>query len=123
MGVFDTVKRWFSNEAAEARDMLDGTRDRMEFDLDRREAELTASPSEKLEMIQDSIDEDDSFDAVRDKIEGRTATAEATTEVVDLDHQATDDVEVESPESGQSDDGDLVGDQAQTSQPVDDPEA
>ncbi len=84
MGFLDSLRNWFRAEAAEAKDVLDHTRARMETDLDRREAELAASPSEKLEMLQEEISAgDDGFEALRDKIEGRSAKADAVEEVAE----------------------------------------
>lgn len=81
MGFLDSLKTWFRSESADAKDLLGHTRTRMESDLDRREAELAASPAQRLEQLQEQIAEDDSFDSLRDKIEGRGAKAEAVEEL------------------------------------------
>lgn len=86
MGFLDSLKAWFRTESDEARKMGREAKGRLEADLERREAELGASPAEKLDIIQDRIAEEDAvFDDLRDKIEGRGAGADATAEVADLD--------------------------------------
>ena len=85
MGFLDSLKAWFRSESEEAREIGRETKSRLEAELDRREAELGATPAEKLDMIQDRIAQDDPFDELRDKIEGRGAGADATAEVADLD--------------------------------------
>lgn len=82
MGLLDTLRSWFASESAEARDLGRTTRSRLEDELDRREAELAADPSEKLEMIQERAAETDAaFDAIRDRIEGRSGRADAVDEL------------------------------------------
>ena len=82
MGFLDSLKTWFRSESADAKDLLGETRDRLASDLDRREAELHATPSERLEQLQEQIaDGENSFDALRDKIEGREAKADAVDEL------------------------------------------
>lgn len=91
MGFLDSFKSWLRTEAAEAQDLGRETKGRMEADLDRREAELNLTPSERLDQLQDQIaDGDSTLDALRDKIEGREALAEASAEVADLGAKATD---------------------------------
>lgn len=86
MGILDSLKAWFRTEAAEAKDLLGDTKSRLEADLDRREAEAAASPSERLEQLQEQIAAgDDGLDAIRDKIEGRGLRAEAAEDVATVD--------------------------------------
>jgi phage shock protein A len=83
MGLLDTLRSWFASESAEARSLAGETRGRLEAELDRREAKLAASPEEKLDIIQGRIAEGETaFDALRDKIEGREARAEAVDELL-----------------------------------------
>lgn len=84
MGFLDRFRSWLATESAEARDLGRDTKHRLEADLEQREAELAASPSEKLDMLQQEIaDSDSSFDQLRDRIEGRSAHASAVEELTD----------------------------------------
>lgn len=86
MGFLDSLKAWFRTEAAEAQDVGRGVKARMEADLDRREAELSASPQERFEQLQESMAANDgALDDLRAKIEGRGAMADASAEVADID--------------------------------------
>lgn len=76
MGFFDSLKNWFSSEVAEVKESASAAQTRLESEMDRREADLRASPQEKLDQIQSEIS-DDPFAAVRDKIDGQQAHAEA----------------------------------------------
>ena len=76
MGFFDSLKNWFSSEVAEVKESASSAQSRLESEMDRREADLNASPEDKLDQIQSEIS-DDPFDAVRDKIDGQQAHAEA----------------------------------------------
>jgi chromosome segregation ATPase len=83
------VRSWFQRERAEAADALDGTRQRLEADLDRREAELQATPSERMQQLQDEIASgDDAFEGLRDQIEHRMERANATTELAEAEAEA-----------------------------------
>lgn len=84
MGFLDSFKSWLRTEAAEAQDLGQQTKGRMEADLDRREAELNLTPEQRLDRLQDQIEDGDAFDSLRDKIEGREALADASAEVADL---------------------------------------
>lgn len=85
MGFLDSIKSWFTTEAAEAKDLGRTTKARMEADLDRREAELKASPAERMEQLQEQIaDGDATFSALQDKIDGREALADATADIADM---------------------------------------
>lgn len=91
MGFLDSLRSWFASESAEAKKLGQSTQQRLETELDRREAELAASPSERIEMLQDEIaDSDTTFDALRDKIEGRSERADATAEVAEVDQAVRD---------------------------------
>lgn len=111
MGFLDSLKTWLRTESADAKDLLGDTTTRLESDLNRREAELGASPAERLEQLQDQIAEDDSFGSLRDKIEGRSAKADAVDELADIpDQSGTDGADIEdadvideSPAPGEAD--------------------
>ncbi len=90
MGFFDTLKNWFSSEVAEVKESASAAQTRLESEMDRREADLRATPEEKLDQIQSEIS-DDPFAAVRDKIDGQQAHAEA---IEDLAAPALDEADV-----------------------------
>ncbi len=80
MGFFDSLKNWFSSEVAEVKESASSAQSRLESEMDRREADLDASPQDKLDQIQGEI-ADDPFAAVRDKIDGQQAHADAIEEL------------------------------------------
>lgn len=88
MGFLDSVKSWLRSEAAEAKDLGEKTKSRLETDLDRREAEMNLTPQERMERLQEQIEDGSSFEAIQDKIEGREALADATADVTGLDQKA-----------------------------------
>lgn len=90
MGFLDSVKAWFQNEAAEARDLGQETKGRLERELDRREADLARTPEERLEQLQSQIEDDSGFAAIQDRIENRGALADATSDVSDIDNKVRD---------------------------------
>lgn len=109
MGLLDSLKAWFRTETADAKDLLDDTRGRLESDLDRREAAAAATPAERMEQLQNEIAAgDDTIDALRDKIEGRGLRAEAVEELATADTDAVDadenivDAELVEPDEGES---------------------
>ncbi|MDH4145845.1 MAG: hypothetical protein OEY23_11850 [Acidimicrobiia bacterium] len=78
MGFLDRLRAVFGREAADVREAWDDLSDSLERDLDRRERELHATPEEKIEILQGQIAaNDDAFEAVRSRIEGQQAGAEA----------------------------------------------
>jgi len=87
VGFFDSIKKWFSSEAAEVKESATAAKSRMESEMDRREAELHATPEQKLEQIQSEIT-DDPFAEVRGKIEGQQAHADAVDEVAQTGGEA-----------------------------------
>ncbi len=107
MGFLDSVKSWFRSEAAEAGELGRETKTRLERDLDRREAELAATPEQRLEQLQDQIaDGDTTFGDLQSKIDGRGALADATADVAGIDRRDQDDVldldseEIDPPDPG-----------------------
>ncbi|NNF55635.1 MAG: hypothetical protein HKN03_14465 [Acidimicrobiales bacterium] len=80
MGFFDSVRSWFANEAAEVKESATSFKASLESEMDKREADLQATPEQRLETIQNEIS-DDPFAEVRNRIEGKQAQAEARDEV------------------------------------------
>ncbi len=86
MGFLDSLKSWLRSEGAEARQLGRETKGRLQAELDRREADLTATPEQRLERLQEQIAEGGSgFDDLQSKIDGRAAHAEATADLADRD--------------------------------------
>jgi hypothetical protein len=60
------VKQAFSREVTDVRESVDELGQRLDADLTRREAELDATPEQKLDGILDEINDNDSvFDELR----------------------------------------------------------
>lgn len=77
MGFLDSIKAMFS----------EGTKS-LDEDLSRREAELSATPEERMEMLQDEIEDNDSaFEDLQSKIDRKGAVALAETELDEQEHQ------------------------------------
>jgi len=81
VGFFDSIKKWFSSEAAELKESATEAKSRLEAEMDRREADLRATPEQKLEQIQTEI-ADDPFAEVRNKIDSHQAHADAVDELL-----------------------------------------
>ncbi|MDH3295916.1 MAG: hypothetical protein OER95_16485 [Acidimicrobiia bacterium] len=70
MSVWETIRRWFTSEAASAKDLVRDLESEWSAELDRKEAGLSATPEEHLERLQDKISDNTSaFDEIRAKIE------------------------------------------------------
>lgn len=70
MSFWETVRGWFKSEAESARDLADDLQRDWSSDLDRKEAELAATPEERVEQLQDQISDNTSaFDDIKAKIE------------------------------------------------------
>lgn len=80
MGLFDSITGWLRKEKQDVADAIGGLTDSLDQDLTRKERELTASPEDRLEMLQDEIEEDPLAE-IRDRIEHSTAHADATAEI------------------------------------------
>jgi hypothetical protein len=80
VGFFNSLKKWFSSEAAELKESASEAKSRLEAEMDRREAESRATPEQKLEQIQSEI-ADDPFSEVRNKIGEQQAHADAVDEL------------------------------------------
>ena len=89
MGFLDSLKKWFSSEAAEVKSSVSTAQSKLETEMDRREADLAATPEQRLETIQSEID-DDPFAAIRNKIDGTQAHADAVDELDQLSEKAGD---------------------------------
>ena len=96
MGFLDRLSGWFRREAEDVATSLDELEDRLDADLTRRERELAADPSERMEMISEDTTSDDLLASVRDRIEGSTARADAVEDLLDVERPEPD--EGESPE-------------------------
>lgn len=82
MGLFDDLKRFLKRETEDAKEMLSGGVDAGNAALDRAERRLSADPNERLKATLEDIDAgEDSFEEIREKAAGTTATAEAAAEL------------------------------------------
>ena len=82
MSLWDTVKSFFAREAADVKEGLDGLKDKLDAELTKREREMEATPSERIEMIEGDMAETESvFDRIEADIDGRSASADADEEV------------------------------------------
>ena len=78
--LMNSFKQWFGDEKNEAKKARQDVEQRLEDDLTRRERGLTATPEQKLENIQEEIDDDDdAFDQIKEKL----AKADAKNELDD----------------------------------------
>ncbi len=59
MSILDSLKRWFRGEADEVRESMDDAAAALNADLDRREAELKASPEDKMDLLLEEIEQSD----------------------------------------------------------------
>lgn len=85
MGLLDSITAWFKRESADVKDSMGKLERDLSSDLSAKERELSATPEEKMAMIQDQIDDDSSFDAIRDRIDRSQAHADATAELADAE--------------------------------------
>ncbi len=98
MGFLDSLKTWFRGEADEVRESMDDAAAAMNADLDRREAELTASPQEMMDQLLGEIEQSDQqLDELTAEIQ---ADSEAAGEVADA---AGETVQIEDDGSGSRD--------------------
>ena len=88
MSFWDSVKTFLSREAADVKEGIDGLKDRLDAELTRRQEELDATPSERLDMILEDIDSDGSvFEGIEAKISQRLGEGEGAAEVAELDEK------------------------------------
>jgi hypothetical protein len=86
MGLLHSISSWFSRESAEVRQSRDDLEQRIETDLTGKEQALSATPEEGVDQLQEAIaDSETTFEAIREKIEGTSAHAEALVELDDTD--------------------------------------
>jgi phage shock protein A len=96
MSIFDSLKRWFRGEADEVRESMDDAAAALNADLDRREAELKASPEEKMDQLLEEIEQSDQqLDELTAEIQSES---EAAGEVADAAGETVP-VEDEGPEA------------------------
>ncbi len=96
MTFWESVKAFLRREASDVRDGIEGLKDRLDAELTRREAELEATPSERLDMIRDDIEEGDSvFDRIEAEIDARLGGSEADEEVRQAVEAAADESDAE----------------------------
>ena len=96
MTFWESVKAFLRREASDVRDGFEGLKDRFDAELTRRETELEATPSERLDMIRDDIEQGDSvFDRIEDEIDARLGESEADEEVRQAGEVATDEPDAE----------------------------
>lgn len=87
MGFLDSVKSWFSREAADVKASVDDLEQRFDADLDRKERELAATPEEKIEMLQADTSSDDLLAEVQAKIDAQQGKALANEELIEIEDQ------------------------------------
>jgi len=116
MSVWNTIKSWFRSEADGAQDWSRDLQRDWSADLDRKESDLRATPTEKLESLQDQISDSSSvFDELRDKIEAASdpevvgvaedAAADLGADDLDLDVDAYGDLDAAGDRQASSEDG------------------
>jgi hypothetical protein len=82
MTLWDTLKSFFAREASDVKEGLDGLRDKLDAELTKREREMEASPSERIEMLEGEMGETESvLDRIEAEIDGRESSAEAAEEI------------------------------------------
>lgn len=78
MGFLDRLKAVLGREAADLADAKRNAEARIDADLSRREARLNETPEQAMERIQaEMAANDDSLQAIRDRVGGTGARAEA----------------------------------------------
>lgn len=69
MSTWERIKSWFRSESEAAREWSADLQRDLSADLDRKEADLRATPAEKLENLQEQISGNtDAIDEIRGKI-------------------------------------------------------
>lgn len=116
MSFWDTVRGWFKSEVESAKELAGDLETDWSADLDRKEAELNATPEQRMEQLQDQIAANDSaFDDIRAKIDSTEMSAEIRADLDGPDELLSDaaeedfiegDVAVAEIEAGESPDDD-----------------
>ena len=82
MSFWDSVKAFFEREATDVKEGFGSLKDKLDSELTRREAELEATPSERLDTIREDIESSGSvLDDIEAKIDGRLGQGEGEAEV------------------------------------------
>ena len=77
MSFWKSLKEVFKREAADVQEGLSSVRDKLDDELAKRERELEASPSERIETIQSEIEASSSrMDELEAEIDSRSTTSE-----------------------------------------------
>ena len=71
----------FKSEAADVKEGMSEFGKTLDTELAKKEAEMAASPDERVDMILEEIEADDSMSAIEDKIKAKQAGMDATDEV------------------------------------------
>ncbi len=72
MSFWDKVKAFLASEAKDVKEGIDAVRDKLDAELTKRERELEASPSERIEMMKEEMDATDNvFDRIEADIDSR----------------------------------------------------
>ncbi len=72
MSFWDKVKSFLASEAKDVKEGIDALRDKLDAELTKRERELEASPSERIDMLEEEMDATDSvFDRIEADIDAR----------------------------------------------------
>ena len=96
MTFWESVKAFLRREASDVRDGFEDLKDRFDAELTKRETELEATPSERLDMIRDDIEQGDSvFDRIEDKIDARLGESDADEEIRDTIEAAAEEPDAE----------------------------
>ena len=105
MGFLDSIKS-----------MLSAGTETLEEEVSRREAELNATPEQRMEMLQDEIEgNDDAFDQIQSKIDNKGAKALATAE---LDEQELQNREADRAEDNEGEEDPSITDAKLVDEPA-----
>ncbi len=78
MSLWKSLKKIFKKEAADVQEGLSSLRDKLDDELSRREREMEASPSERIEMIQGEVDATGSrMEELEAELDSRSAAADS----------------------------------------------
>lgn len=72
MSFWDKVKAFLAGEVKDVKEGVDALRDKLDAELTKRERELEASPSERIEMLKEEMDATGSeFERIEADIDAR----------------------------------------------------
>lgn len=90
--VWESIRSFLRREAADIKDGVDSLREKLDAELTRRERELEATPSERIEMLQSEIDKtDDVFDRLDAEIDARMRASDEGADPADAAPDGSDD--------------------------------